>query len=83
MTRDEREALEKLKKETKEKNMARLMNSRVPFTEYPQTGTLVIPSCNGTICFYLTTNKIQHKGRIFEGDMEYLIQYIAEVNQRT
>lgn len=81
MKKDEISALNELKKERKKKNIALLKHSAISYTEYPVNETVVIPTPDGKICFYPTSNKIQHRGRVFEGDATYLIHYITAINQ--
>ncbi|MCD1126595.1 hypothetical protein LPW36_11405 [Jinshanibacter sp. LJY008] len=83
MTNDEMMALETLKKERKNKNIELLMHSSISYIEYPLNQTMVIPTSDGKICFYPTSNKIQHRGRVFEGNAEDLIRYVMEINQQT
>lgn len=79
MTNEEMKALLKQKSENKAANMAIIDRHNIPYRQYNINQSIIFDTPDGAVCFYLTTNKIQHRGKIYPADANYAIAYVKNV----
>ncbi|AKJ41637.1 hypothetical protein [Pragia fontium] len=79
MTKDEISALKKEKVARKIENIAILEKYNVPYSQYDINQSVVFDTLDGAVCFYPTTNKIQHRGKVFPGNAYDVLTYVERI----
>ncbi len=79
MTNDEMKALLKQKSDNKAANMAIIDKHHIPYRQYNINESIIFDTSDGAVCFYLTTNKIQHRGKVYPADANEAIRYVKNI----
>ncbi|GKX63165.1 hypothetical protein SOASR032_17340 [Pragia fontium] len=79
MTKGEISELKKEKMARKIENITILEKHNVSYSQYDINQSVVFDTLDGAVCFYPTTNKIQHRGKVFPGNAYDVLAYVERI----